>query len=61
MSVKWKVWVHVERIDEGQDSYTEPTEPEEVGEFDTEKAAIEFVATLAAREVPAFLKEEEQA
>ena len=50
MSVKWKVWVHVERIDEESDSYTEPIEPDEVGEFDTEEEAIEFAASLTGKE-----------
>ena len=49
----YKVWVHVEEIDEENDSYSESFEgsrlPEPIGEFDTPDAAYELVDAIADR------------
>ncbi len=43
----YKVWVHVEEIDDdGEAVETEPAEPRELGEFDELDEATEFVDSL---------------
>jgi len=39
----YKVWVHIEQIDEGRDHYLNLDPPYEAGKFDTEDAAKSFV------------------
>ena len=42
----YKVWIHVEEIDEENDHYEDITEPVEVARFANEIKAIEFADTL---------------
>jgi hypothetical protein len=37
--IKYKVWIHIEEIDEDKDHYQEIEEPQEAGRFDSEQAA----------------------
>jgi len=39
----YKVWIHIEQIDEGRDHYLNLDPPYEAGKFDTEDAARNFV------------------
>lgn len=46
---KYKVWIEIEEIDEGNDSYENLMEPVSVGgEFDTEEEAREFRAMIVS-------------
>ena len=49
MTVQFKVWVQVERIDEDNDSYTNATEPKEMAKFDTQEEAVNYVASLGPK------------
>lgn len=50
MAETFKVWVHVERIDEEQDVYEDAALPDSLAEFDTYQEACEFVASLPTQE-----------
>ncbi len=45
--MKYKVWVHIEEIDEENDHYEDVGMPISVGEYDLLSEAAEQVATLA--------------
>jgi len=42
----YKVWVHIEEIDEERDHYEDLDMPDSLGVFDTPDEAREFIATL---------------
>ena len=44
--MKYKIWVHIEEIDEEQDHYEDVTTPEELDSFDTLKDAQDFISSL---------------
>lgn len=45
---QYKVWIHIEEIDEDQDEYNEVNLPEEIGCFDTLQEAEDFAAAISA-------------
>tara|TARA_R100000808_G_C2143193_1_gene150975 strand:+ start:459 stop:620 length:162 start_codon:yes stop_codon:yes gene_type:complete len=51
MSKIYKIWVHIEEIDEDDGLVEEVGEPECLGEFETLDEAIEVMADLAHAEV----------
>jgi len=44
--MKYKVWVHIEAIEEDIDFYQDVAEPEEAGEFDTLEDAKKHADSL---------------
>ena len=46
LPVKFKVWIHIERIDEENDSYEDEGLPESVGTFDTLEEAESLVGQI---------------
>jgi len=49
----YKIWIHIEEIDEGKDHHLNIGEPYEAGRFDTEIAARRFVENrLITTQIP---------
>jgi len=49
----YKVWIHIEEIDEDKDHYLDLGTPYEAGKFDTEAEAVKFVENeLMATQIP---------
>jgi len=47
---EYKVWIHIEEIDEAKDHYQENDEPQEAGKFDNEQAARAYIDQLLAQQ-----------
>jgi len=49
---EYKVWIHIEQVDEEKDHYQKIDEPQEVGRFDSDQAARAYVDQLLAQKNP---------
>ncbi|MFC1765158.1 hypothetical protein ACFL6U_24185 [Planctomycetota bacterium] len=49
---KFKVWIHIEEINEEKDHYQEIDEPQELGRFDSNQDASTYVDQLLSQKDP---------
>jgi len=49
---EYKVWIHIEKIDEEKDQCKEIDEPQELGRFDSDQTARAYVDQLLAQKDP---------
>jgi len=49
---RYKVWIHIEEVNEHKDHYQECTEPQEAGRFNSQQDAEDFVDHLLTQSDP---------